>query len=622
MSRRRGEFEHRTSIFEGAYRAWSHLGGCDPIVLATKSPMDQDPLTNPHVAEKDPRCSQPGALQEFPYEPLPRSGLAHPFVQAIVTPWLGPDADQDDISQGLTTLRTWWQHRRKGESTSAKTTLGTPKMNGVVDGYTRHFFNLSHCMVVNDNHQPPRTLCGKLKIKERNNIKSGKHVRENIALKVAQRAISKSEQGSAVHRVSALSVADSNTNSQQHKNTFINDFCSNDPIVHVSSSGDITIAMDVTGISCNHCIKIIETLLTGPHYGIKAPIDGIIDAVAGFNESAILIKINAITSAKRISGEVTELLEMVGYVAKSKDINVDDIREKIATSGFDKEHVFVKYITELNVIFQTLAKVDAAEDFSFYWGKPCTCPADNEVSFSKCSRHAQLNEGIFEVIKKRGELVSSVLSERKTLKVLMENDTDMAPTSTNTFALSEPPLKQARFGSSAHDDGDQSSGKGNIFKNLTDNITMTPQHQANTTAVLSSIPQVSVGTASATNTTYPPASVAASGAWQQGQPPVHWHHGQQQFVQSYNLNTQAAGMPPNYCYQAPVGVGSYPSTYFSHISGQVAPGYPMVVMMAGNQQNLTGAPSAGENKGIMQVDDNQVVNHRVVEQNHSKSHTG
>ena len=36
MSRRRGEFEHRTSIFEGAFRAWSHLGGLDPVDLETK----------------------------------------------------------------------------------------------------------------------------------------------------------------------------------------------------------------------------------------------------------------------------------------------------------------------------------------------------------------------------------------------------------------------------------------------------------------------------------------------------------------------------------------------------------------------------------------------------------
>ena len=47
MSRRRGEFEHRTSIFEGAFRAWSHLGGLEPEDLENKSSADLDPLSHP-----------------------------------------------------------------------------------------------------------------------------------------------------------------------------------------------------------------------------------------------------------------------------------------------------------------------------------------------------------------------------------------------------------------------------------------------------------------------------------------------------------------------------------------------------------------------------------------------
>jgi len=202
MSRRRGEFEHRTSIFEGAFRAWSHLGGLDPAELETKSAAELDPLTNPiendprHAVEKSRKnkknarfldeveedgdgngdgdeqegidavnsseengakassdgdadadadansnagsntnnnadadtsslksnppssSKQPSPLpatikstklstynSEYPYEPLPRMGLAHPLVQAIISPWLGPDADQEDIQLGLMTLR-------------------------------------------------------------------------------------------------------------------------------------------------------------------------------------------------------------------------------------------------------------------------------------------------------------------------------------------------------------------------------------------------------------------------------------------------------------------------------------------------------------------------------------
>ena len=57
------------------------------------------------------------------------------------------------------TLQTWWQHHRKGESGSALVALGMDKMKGaVVAEYMWHFFNLAHCLVVNDGEQPPRTL--------------------------------------------------------------------------------------------------------------------------------------------------------------------------------------------------------------------------------------------------------------------------------------------------------------------------------------------------------------------------------------------------------------------------------------------------------------------------------
>ena len=55
MSRRRGEFEHRTSIFEGAFRAWSHLGGIAPTDLETKAISELDPLTFPRDHDVRPR---------------------------------------------------------------------------------------------------------------------------------------------------------------------------------------------------------------------------------------------------------------------------------------------------------------------------------------------------------------------------------------------------------------------------------------------------------------------------------------------------------------------------------------------------------------------------------------
>ena len=233
MSRRRGEFEHRTSIFEGAFRAWSHLGGLNPGDIETRTSQELDPLDYP--IENDPRLKTSdkkrkkagkdgdggsggggsedegeagrygdggideesygtggsgvgvGKRRDYPYEALPRSGLAHPFVQAILSPWLGPDADQDAIQLGLTTLRTWWQHRRKGESGSAVAALGTEKMRGVVEGYTRHFFNLAHCLVSTDREQPPRTLMQKMKDLDKERSKrSKKRAREEEAGKRAR----------------------------------------------------------------------------------------------------------------------------------------------------------------------------------------------------------------------------------------------------------------------------------------------------------------------------------------------------------------------------------------------------------------------------------------------------
>merc|ERR1712129_605278 len=130
----------------------AHLRGLEPIDLENKSLEELDPTIN--EIENDPRLlksskkkplikseenggnnepketadsendedeeiSENNGRRKYPYEPLPRSGLAHPFVQAVLSPWLGADAEQDAIQLGLTTLRTWWQHRRKGESGSA-----------------------------------------------------------------------------------------------------------------------------------------------------------------------------------------------------------------------------------------------------------------------------------------------------------------------------------------------------------------------------------------------------------------------------------------------------------------------------------------------------------------------
>ena len=51
------------------------------------------------------------------------------------------------------------------------------------------------------------------------------------------------------------------------------------PIIFVSENRDIMIAMRVNGITCAHCVKIVETVLKGCN-GNKSPIDGLLDAAA------------------------------------------------------------------------------------------------------------------------------------------------------------------------------------------------------------------------------------------------------------------------------------------------------------------------------------------------------
>jgi hypothetical protein len=194
MSRRTGEFEHRTSIFEGAFRAWSHFGGLKPADLEIQTAAESGPLSDYSFrsAGGDPRvASSKGKQQDtaaqtttttmnthsdgsalsrqrtFTYEPLLRHGLDHPYVRAILSAWLSPqNGDKNDppeLPSGHDTLRTWWQHRRKGQSGSALRALANEKMQSVLDGYTRHFFAYAHCIVVHDKVQPPRGLHSTMK---------------------------------------------------------------------------------------------------------------------------------------------------------------------------------------------------------------------------------------------------------------------------------------------------------------------------------------------------------------------------------------------------------------------------------------------------------------------------
>lgn len=445
MSRRRGEFEHRTSIFEGAFRAWSHLGGLSPEDLQTKTVSDLDPLNCPLINDRrlekknlDPLKSHGSADREYAYEPLPRTGLSHPFVQAVLSPWLGPDADNDAIQLGLTTLRTWWQHRRKGESGSARAALGTEKMKGVVEGYTRHFFTLAHCLIVNDKEPAPRSLQNKFKQLEKGRSKrnkrrshEGKTENKNTGLNEAladtnlsplerlhaaqRRQLQESGvvhptipgaapemtatplinmKGKCVpgkidlpglestvkrhaaqlshHGGGAKPPVGTSSSSSVHQpaqcgdpNTF--------PLVFIGRNGSIQIAMKVDGITCAHCVKIVETVLKGCN-GNKSPIDGLLDAAADRTLNSILIKIDDIKKANRVAYEGARNLSMVGYTATALEINQDSL---------DLHRLYRAY--------EALASTES--DDIFDWTVPCQCP-DNGISRIDCPRHSQMGTHI------------------------------------------------------------------------------------------------------------------------------------------------------------------------------------------------------------------------------------
>lgn len=347
MSRRKGEFEYRTSIFEGAYRAWSHLGGCSNQELNDSTAADIDPLTNPHDhtrnssrnafnetrynsslkkagagkdrdIDDDDDTSKPSDgkmksdkdedenssagkpygiratkdVDSVPYEPLPRIGVAHPFIEAILSPWLGPEAASEDIKHGVTTLRTWWQHRRKGASNSAKTAMDDPKMRAVIDGYTRHFFNLAYHFVVVEGCLPPRTLTENGFIPKRKEEEK----------KAKRRKIETSDEyesstnANDAYLLNAIHTSDEKLS-----------------LVYRFSNYDIIIAMKVKGMHCDGCLHVIETALNKGVHGIESNIEGLVGAIIYFEANMLFLKVDDEKYVSQVSRDVKDLLEFYGY---------------------------------------------------------------------------------------------------------------------------------------------------------------------------------------------------------------------------------------------------------------------------------------------------------------------
>jgi copper chaperone CopZ len=331
----------------------------------------------------------------------------------------------------LTTLRTWWQHRRKGESGSAIAALGTEKMNGVVEGYTRHFYTLAHCVVVNDRVQPPRGLHAKMKELDKLRSKRNKAARSNQEMEsltagaairtdatdpnltpleklhVAQRrqlestgGITSSLNGPLINmqgkcvpgRIDLHGVVDTvkrqaaqvayrggilpneiSSGNMDEQQQYYGD-PNTTPVVFVSSNGDIQIAMKVDGITCAHCVKIVETVLKGCN-GNKSPISGLLDAAADRDLSSVLIKIDEAASAKRVAFEAARNLSMVGYTAEPMAMSI---------VGAGADPISHTDLGALATAFEVVATTEATDVFD--WTIPCTCP-DNGVLRGDCARY-------------------------------------------------------------------------------------------------------------------------------------------------------------------------------------------------------------------------------------------
>ena len=414
MSRRKGEFEHRTSIFEGAYRAWSHLGGLDPSTLfAADAAKTLHPLAVPIGENDDWRITNDeeekklmekvkmksshirGMATYFPYEPLPRIGLTHTFVQGIIAPWLGPQADSENVKMGLATLRTWWQHRRRGESHSAIQVLTTEKMQSVVQGYSIHFFELALKVVVHGKEQPPKSLMGKLPKSEHNNNNNNDKVKEKRSMSIStgsgdsqkkddnemdeqqkQSALTTMDPSDKLKKKRRLNRKEidvdedakySYISSTNHSSSVLVD-SNRIPIVFASRNGDFHIAMNINGITCLSCVKMIETILRGD---IGSSVDGILDVVGHFELSAILIKISDASKAKTIAMQASELLSMIGYQAVAKEIDLTGRRGKaLDSTALNAAHVYAMS-NDPTILFD--------------WTQDCTCPDHGSVGID-CMR--------------------------------------------------------------------------------------------------------------------------------------------------------------------------------------------------------------------------------------------
>jgi len=161
------------------------------------------------------------------------------------------------------------------------------------------------------------------------------------------------------------------------------------PVVFVSEGGDAMVLMSIEGITCAHCIKIVETVLKGCD-GTKSPINGLLDATADQALKFLILRIDATVHAKRITYEAARNLSMVGYTTKTLEINLLELKKDSST--IDTQMI--------STAFEVVGSADPSKIFD--WERICRC-SPLAVEKEVCPRHNQMNQSILTSFDKRKE---------------------------------------------------------------------------------------------------------------------------------------------------------------------------------------------------------------------------
>jgi copper chaperone CopZ len=146
--------------------------------------------------------------------------------------------------------------------------------------------------------------------------------------------------------------------------------------------------MTIDGITCAHCVKIVETVLKGCP-GNRSPIDGLIDAVADRDMNFVLIKVEKTADARRIAFEAARNLSMVGYTAKARSLDIQRVgksgRGAAAAVGSEGGGSDDMTLQSMCAAFDAVPNVNPMLGDFFHWNSECCCP-DNTISRNGCPR--------------------------------------------------------------------------------------------------------------------------------------------------------------------------------------------------------------------------------------------